>query len=141
MKNVLLLLMIFILGMNSCRKETPELTVVNEIDCQHDDNYNVYSGLITQTGTSDPMLTVFSPNEIGNIIWTRNASGSYNGTLSGAFPATKTWIYIGSIASNNIYEIEFIRMNDGVLYLGTLSNGTGTDNILFETPIEIRVYY
>ncbi len=58
-------------------------------------NFLVYTALLNQTGTAAPIPTILE-NTIGNIIWTRDAAGEYFATLAGAFPITKTVIFVGN---------------------------------------------
>jgi hypothetical protein len=104
--------------------------------------YKSYVALMSQTGTAAP-TAVELENSLGNIVWTRSSAGIYNGTLSGAFPITKTFalsIQAGGYDTDvlnggggDIYNL--VRLNDNVLVLST----TG-DTILNYSPIEIRVY-
>jgi hypothetical protein len=43
----------------------------------------IYKALLTQTGTADPVATVFENTLKTNIIWTRSIAGEYTGTLEG----------------------------------------------------------
>lgn len=102
--------------------------------------YLVYTALLSQTGTAAPTVIVLE-NTIGPIVWGRNGVGEYFGTLSGAFVLGKTFSLlsnIGDITGDNIkIELRSISLNGFNLstYTTILS-----DNILFKTPIEIRVY-
>jgi hypothetical protein len=97
---------------------------------------------MSQTGTAAP-IAIELENSLGNIVWTRSSAGSYYGTLSGAFPITKTFalsIQAGGYDTDvlnggggDVYNL--VRLNDNVLVLST----TG-DTILNYSPIEIRVY-
>jgi hypothetical protein len=100
--------------------------------------YKVYTALLTQSGTDAPVATVLE-NTLGNIVWSYESIGSYNGTLAGAFIENKTFTIITNcggqeanyyINDNNINYVG-IATSDGVEY---------TDELLFKTPIEIRVY-
>lgn len=106
--------------------------------------YTVYSALLTQAGTAAPVATELQ-DQIG-----LNASnysyvtaGNYRITKTGAFPAGKTMVIIGTLeswpqsqigasiqwAGANIIEIQTSQIG-----------GTGDDDLLNVTPIEIRVY-
>ena len=58
-------------------------------------SYDVYTAILTQTGTSAPTATVLENTLGGTVVWTYNAEGSYIGTLTGAFTADKTAIFTG----------------------------------------------
>lgn len=107
--------------------------------------YQVYTAIISQSGTSDPVVTVLD-NNIGNIVWTRGSEGTYNGTLANAFPLGKTWF----AAPHNGLEFEEWRghislvrdspSNTGMLLLRTEKDEARVDDALFNCSIEIRVY-
>jgi len=101
--------------------------------------YRVYTGLISQTGTNDPTITILGLNDVGTIVWTRNAVGQYNGTLVGSFEADKTYYEITTGLSNGI-EAFLRRVDDDNLILDTRIGGSALDGALSNTPIEIRVY-
>jgi hypothetical protein len=49
-------------------------------------NVGKYQALLDQSGTDAPVPTVLGTNEIGEIVWTRSAAGTYVGTKTDAFP-------------------------------------------------------
>ncbi|MBI4929923.1 MAG: collagen-like protein [Bacteroidetes bacterium] len=104
-------------------------------------NYQIYSALLTQSGTNPPVVTVLE-NTIGNIVWTRvQLSGAveYVGTLAGAFPANKTWYpsaINGAGPFPNTHTLgTFIRTSNNDMTIRGLIDGG-----LNFTTIEIRVY-
>ena len=110
-------------------------------------SYKVYTALLTQTGTNDPVATVLE-NTIGNIVWTRIEAGFYIATLNGAFTAGKTFldgivVYGASSATTNIVggnltvgSIDFVVMITKIISGSNINQ----DSVLNNTPIEIRVY-
>ena len=117
--------------------------------------YKVYTALLTQSGTSAPVATVLENTLSGTITWSYSSVGSYQGTLVGAFPSSKTFFYINSEASYNngpnIYGQKirtFTRITNDLVSLdqtvlnftaGVFSSAGNADN--FQTvSIEIRVY-
>jgi len=56
--------------------------------------YKVYEAIIAQSGGGAPSVVVLGNNEIGAIVWTRDSTGYYIGTLSGAFTSNKTQIFV-----------------------------------------------
>lgn len=107
----------------------------------------IYVANITQSGTDDPVVTIFE-NTIGDIVWTRFASGIYQGTLAGAFRFGKTWLMInnqwlvidpvftGRNASFNTVDTEDIveiRTNN-------ILDEALEDDLLQGYSIEIRTY-
>ena len=117
--------------------------------------YKVYTALLTQTGTNAPVATVLENTLGGDIIWSYSGTGSYLGTLAGAFTSQKTFFYVyGEATYNNgpniynqkIRDINII--NNGLIGLNqtelTFTNGVfssaGNTNSFSNIPIEIRVY-
>lgn len=105
--------------------------------------YTVYTALLTQTGTNAPTATILE-NTIGNITFTYDDTGSYN--ISGSFPSGKTTCIISNIGQVLSDDIS-VRANiiaDNIYISTTSVNFAGTNNysddILQDTPIEIRVY-
>lgn len=101
-------------------------------------SYKVYTAFIQQSGTNPPTVTIFGANTIGNIVYTRNAPGDYTGTLTGAFPAGKTWMIIGC----ELDSFFFLGRNDDNT-ISIITNNFPTDNTvdnLLYNNIEIRVY-
>lgn len=103
--------------------------------------YKIYTALLSQSGTSDPTVTVLGSNQIGTIVWTRNSTGNYTGTLTGAFTSNKTWLICQKgDGSGNFINGLLSRANADALTLDTRDNtGTVTDNFT-NMSIEIRVY-
>lgn len=102
--------------------------------------YEVYTALLTQSGTSAPTATVLENTLGGTVVWTRNYAGNYSATLSGVFTTNKTWMNIvntteglNNCASNCIW----ISANEIQL------NNCGADDEYTNeySCIEIRVYY
>ena len=103
--------------------------------------YRVYTGLISQIGTSDPTVVIIE-NTLGNIVWTRTNNGQYLGYLPGEFLATKTFLLTSSDYSLNPLNQarQFIRNSDDYIAILTQINGVVADGLLENTPIEVRVY-
>ena len=142
---------------------TPPYTNTDEIiepyDCgsaggQSSVAYSVYTALMSQSGTNAPTVTILE-NTIGDIVWTYAAVGSYNGTLTGAFPSNKVFWIVGNEAQYNngpqsytsktrmIYrvtdDIINISNNEIVFTAGSFTSSNRYNNIV-NVPIEIRVY-
>ena len=103
--------------------------------------YKVYTGLISQTGTSNPTVVIME-NTIGNIVWTRNTNGTYQGYLPGEFLAAKTFLLTsGDYAINPTNQArQFFRTSDDYIFISTQINGIIADGLLDNTPIEVRIY-
>lgn len=102
------------------------------------DIYKKYVGLITQTSNSDPTITVLE-NNIGNIIFTRDNTGEYIGTLIGAFPEDKTFVLFSNYDPAANYSASWY--DEDTIQINTQnSGGTPIDGALSKNTLEIRVY-
>jgi len=102
--------------------------------------YKVYTALISQSGTSAPTATVLENTLGGTVVWSRAAGGTYLGTLAGVFISGKTWAMSQIVTSTADEEQQIFRNSSDNIQLRTAISGTGTDNLLNNTSIEIRVY-
>lgn len=101
-----------------------------------------YVALLSQTGTGAPSAIILQ-NNIGTILWTRVGVGTYEGTLTAAFPQLKTYL---SITANSQSNTDFAIYNNidgepsnsvGII---TKASGSASDGILDFTPVEIRIW-
>lgn len=99
--------------------------------------YRVYTALLTQSGTDAPVATVLENTLGGDIIWSRTGAGIYKGTLLNTFTNNKTFCFISSQQ-----YISYILRNtlDEIGVATTDLSDTYVDDLLIQTPIEIRVY-
>lgn len=109
--------------------------------------YKVYTALLSQSGTDDPVATVRENTLSGTPVWTRNDVGQYIGTLVGEFTTGKTTVSISpeifSESSSDIYttNIQFFGGNSVQLY--SYYNYAYQDDVLGNITnfvVEIRVY-
>ena len=117
------------------------LTVTGTINGDVVVAYKKYIATISQTGTADPTVTVLE-NTIGDIVWTRNAVGVYQGVLSTAFPdQDKTYLMINQNTQSG-GQINYINWFDAsTIEIATLdATFTPDDSLLLNTTIEIRTY-
>jgi hypothetical protein len=123
---------------------TTNLTVTNTINGRAVNdmlrNYERYIALITQTSNNAPTVIELE-NTIGPIIWSRKGTGEYNGTLSGAFTANKTYAMISNALADSIVMIT-TTANDINIITTNLHSPTAAkhDGHLSKNTIEIRVY-
>jgi hypothetical protein len=110
-------------------------------------SYLVYTALLTQSGTSAPVATVLENTLGGNPVWARGGQGSFNITLSGAFPIGKTIIFLtirGDDADGRIIaEINYNsspNANQRGFVFKNASTNLNADGIGTLSSIEIRVY-
>jgi hypothetical protein len=101
--------------------------------------YKVLTGLLSQTSTNAPTVTILGPNEIGTPVMGYSATGDFTLTITGAFIVGKTtW----SIATGvNGGSESFLRnVDDDYFVINTASGGSPANGVLNNTPFEIRVY-
>lgn len=115
----------------------------NQISATGDNpKYKVYSALISQTGGSEPTVTILD-NTIGNIVWGYSTSGLYRGTLVGAFTPNKTMVFasrqMGGPSAAYMYA-SAVTADEVQITTGIATGGPG-DGIMDNASIEIRVYY
>lgn len=105
--------------------------------------YLEYVATLNQTGTNAPVATVLK-NDLGApIVWSRDSTGFYKGTLNAAFTVNKTTVTVGNVGQSDFYTVVFFNgfPNTIDLFVSLLTNiGGGNDDELFQTPILIRVY-
>lgn len=105
--------------------------------------YLVYTAILSQADSSDPVATVLANTLSGDIVWTRTTTGVYFGTLSGAFTNNLTSVSCNyGIVSGDASIITGFRSNSNVIRVQTYK---ASDKTLSEMNgsqifIEIRVY-
>jgi len=97
-------------------------------------NYKKYVALLSQSGTNAPTATVLENTLGGTIVWTRNSTGLYTGTLAGVFTANKTWTSITSTATGTVTGAVSTSVDTVAVATSSL------DSALTNSAIEIRVY-
>lgn len=106
--------------------------------------YLVYSALLTQEGTANPVVTVLT-NELGfTITWEREVAGSYFCAVAiDSFPLTKTFAMIQqtSITTSDGIQVS-IQIDDTQQAEIRTSDFDSTlvDGALLRTSVEIRIY-
>jgi len=109
--------------------------------------YKVYVGLLTQSSTNAPTAVVLE-NTLGGIpVLTYNIAGGYVVTLAGVFTLNKTFIILGTTPHNQGSATSMVVAcpNESLTLdsfeISTIDNiGAQANNLLENTPIEIRVY-
>jgi hypothetical protein len=123
---------------------TNNLTVTNTLNGRAVSDilptYKKYVALITQTSTSAPTVIELE-NTIGPIQWTRAATGSYQGTLTGAFTANKTYVMLSNVVADSIVMAD-PTLNDIQIRTTNLHSPSAAyhDGHLNNNTLEIRVY-
>lgn len=100
--------------------------------------YNVYTALLTQTGTAAPTAVVVENTFTGSIVWTRQSAGNYIATLSGAFPEDKTVVFFADTGSGAEVVLRWYWTSENTILVGT--GGTDYETEDGKISIEIRVY-
>jgi hypothetical protein len=103
--------------------------------------YTKYIALISQSSTSAPTVIELE-NTIGPIVWTRNSTGIYYGTLTGAFTLDKTYVMLSNVELDSIVMAK--RGNNDFIQIDTTNLHSPTaahhDDHLKKNTLEIRVY-
>ena len=95
------------------------------------------ASLLFNTGT--PVVTVLE-NTIGNIWWTYDSVGKYIANSTNAFTDEKTWQLIENSGAAGSVTSSILYVNSNVIWVYSFDGGIQSDDILTNTPIEIRVY-
>lgn len=103
-----------------------------------------YVALLTQSGTSAPVVIVLKNTLDGTPVWTRQSMGNYDCTLSGAFPLDTTVLEVQqsviSLGATQIVNQE--ALNDALVTVSTYASDGSTlaDSLLYKTAVKIQVY-
>jgi hypothetical protein len=124
---------------------TTNLTVTNTLNGRAVSDilptYTKYIALISQSSTSAPTVIELE-NTIGPIVWTRNSTGIYYGTLTGAFTFDKTYVMLSNVELDSIVMAK--RGNNDFIQIETTNLHSPTaahhDDHLKKNTLEIRVY-
>lgn len=102
-------------------------------------SYKKYVAIMSQSGTDAPAALVME-NTLGvTITWAYDGIGNYYGTASGVvFTTGKTWFIIGNQADTATHG--YVNSTTLVQISTFTAPATGSDNMMFTTPLEIRVY-
>lgn len=101
-------------------------------------NVRVYKGLVSQSGTAAPTVTVLE-NTLGDVpVWGYVGVGSYSLVLTGAFPAAKTLLSYQT-ASDTAASMSAVG-GDTVYLNRFFLDGTYSDGITNGDTIQIIVY-
>jgi hypothetical protein len=102
--------------------------------------YKVYTALLTQSGTSDPVATVLENTTGLTLTWGRSIAGTYSSSL---FSTSLVVTVIVGNTFENIVTSYNISNAGASNYIGIVTKdvtGVLTDSKLNKTFIEIRVY-
>lgn len=108
-----------------------------------------YRALISQSLTNNPTAVVLENTLSGAIVWTRQAMGSYIGTLSGAFLISKTIVipygafyHPAGWPADDDFMICCRRNSNDQITIETFTGSTSgaVDTLLNSLPLTIIVY-
>jgi hypothetical protein len=99
---------------------------------------NYTNGTLIQWNTGAPVVTVLE-NTIGNVWFTYDTDGLYYANSSGLFITDKITPFIGT-QGVNILSSTCANTNLVEILTYSVSIGNSANDILYNTPIEIRVY-
>jgi len=126
-------------NINSVLNITDENGSTTFLTAETTSSYYVYTAKITQTSFDDPVATIlentlpFTPN------WGRSDAGEYSCNIPTGDP-TKIICFIGPTSTNTILSSLYSNNTDTVFLLSMNINGTPSDGLLNNTPVEIRLY-
>jgi hypothetical protein len=108
----------------------------------------IYVAYLTQTGTNAPVATVIKNTLGGTVVWARSSTGSYTGTLAGAFVAANLAIpsspLFVPLSTTDFKLVYTSRFSDDVIsvtsFSGPLSTIVIVDGMLTGFFIKIEVY-
>ena len=108
--------------------------------------YKVYTALLTQSGTDAPVATVLENTLGGEVVWSYDDESMFSATSDNLFTLNKTVVFTGSVFNGvipNSVEIIIDNNNFTTTTLNmqvTFDEGAVVNDLLSNTPIEIRVY-
>jgi hypothetical protein len=103
--------------------------------------YKSYVAVLTQTGTNAPTASV-KINEIGTITYAYEGVGEYYINSSALFTNNKTVIFVGPGRFTTGVAIlgSTVGSDSIVIVYSRNTSNVGTNGLILEVPIEIRVY-
>jgi hypothetical protein len=106
--------------------------------------YKVYSALLSQTGTSAPTSVILENTFPSAIVWAFSSAGSFVGTLTAAFVENKTQCWIEQSSTDTAPGTSFkriVRTGANTVQIDCSDvEGNPLNDVIVDTPIEIRVY-
>ena len=107
--------------------------------------YTSLCALVSQDSSNDPVITVLS-NDTGNSISaTRTGGGRYRFTYGSSLNADKTMVMFHNTVKSAVSGVNVVSASDASFTVATYvhnatSNNLEADDVLFRTPLEIRIY-
>jgi len=98
-------------------------------------------GLLEQSGTSAPVLTILESTLSGTPTMGYTSAGLYTLTLTGEFTLAKTFILLGGTAASATAQLNCFRASANALTITSQTVGAvATNGLLSTTSILIEVY-
>jgi hypothetical protein len=128
---------------SSLQEKYPEVSkpeITNYVN--FDGGVKVYKAILNQSGTDAPVATVLVNTLGGTVVWTRDFTGIYSGTLTGVFLANKTLVFLGGVndSVNGYFSYASSEYAPDAVVVKSFSGGVGVDGLLGDTSISIEVY-
>lgn len=102
---------------------------------------SVFRAILTQSGTSNPTVTILGENTIGAISITRVGTGLYDVTSSSLFTANRTRLFDIIGVDSNIGSAYVSWKSSSLITIETFdTNGQPSDGILNSNLFEINVF-
>ena len=106
--------------------------------------YDVYTALITQSGSDAPVATVLENTFNTSLTWTRTGTGTYSIGATGSFPVSGTFCHatMHSVNQGSEGHVTFGQLSNDTcrLKVYTSSSFEEVDNFNKPISIEIRTY-
>ena len=128
---------LFFTAIFSCKKQTKEtVEVIKEVPV-YNESYKSYTGNLVQSYIDAPVVDIVF-NDLGTVTFTRFSKGVFYIHSGNLFKENKTVFFI---TENYDTKATLTYVNAGKIRLETRDlNGNFQNNMLVNTPIEIRVY-
>ncbi len=105
--------------------------------------YKVYTALLTQGGVIAPTADILENTLSATPTLTYVSAGRYSIDLTSEFIANKTCVFIGPLYNGSVEGYSVITFNttvSSIEFITISTSNVNTDQMLLNTPIEIRVY-
>jgi len=131
-----------LIGTDSAHDNATKNFTVNELaDFIGSGGYQVYTALLNQEASGDPVATVLQ-NTIGTIEWYRDVQGVYYAySPDSLFTVGSTFVILTFTNYNLDGTISFWQDDSDYINVYTLDTTfSWEDDLMHNTPVEIRVY-
>lgn len=102
--------------------------------------YKVYTALVSQSETNDPIATVLENTLGGTVVWTRQDIGYYRANLTGAFVDSQKVGISGVLDSTSSRISAYVNDENSVEFYSSTYANVASDLGFYGQMVEIRVY-